>query len=75
MNEHTFYKSIAKLIKAERVKQGISHRHLAELIGVSRPNIIHVETGYINVGLYKLVKIAKALKVPFNDLMPKQGGK
>jgi transcriptional regulator with XRE-family HTH domain len=53
---------IARLVEA-RIKKRISQNRLAELTGLSRSGIRHLEAGETNPTLYTLLKIAKALNV------------
>ena len=70
MNEIEFYKIVGTKIDNERIKQKLSNTKFAKMVGVSRPNIVHIETNYIRVSLFKLVKIARVLKVPLTSLLP-----
>jgi len=51
------------LLHEERQKQGISQETLANMAGMSRTGIRHVESGKFNPTLYTLLKIATALDV------------
>jgi len=53
---------IARLVETRRQK-GISQNRLAELTGLSRSGIRHLEAGETNPTLYTLLKIAKVLNV------------
>ena len=70
VDEAKFYAEIAHLVQKHREERGLSRQQLAVMVGVSRPNIVHVETRYIRVSLFKLVKIAQALEVSLSDLLP-----
>jgi transcriptional regulator with XRE-family HTH domain len=59
---------IARLVEA-RVNKQISQNRLAELTGLSRSGIRHLEAGETNPTLYTLLKIATALNVKLGRLI------
>ena len=59
---------LARLVQA-RVKKGISQNRLAELTGLSRSGIRHLEDGETNPTLYSILKIAKALNVKIGRMI------
>ena len=52
-----------------RLRKGISQNHLAELTGLSRSGLRHLEDGETNPTLYSLLKIAGALNVKLGRLI------
>ena len=65
-------RSIEKLgskIQRTRKSQGYSQEKLAELIGVSRTHMGHIEQGRKSPSLELLEKIAKILRVKVNELI------
>ncbi len=54
---------IGSTIKKLREKQELSQEELAEIAGIHRTFMSHVECATRNITVYNLVKIAKALKV------------
>jgi transcriptional regulator with XRE-family HTH domain len=70
VDETKFYHVVGSFIKEKRESRGLSRQQLADLIDVSRPNVVHFETRYIRISLFKLVKVAKALEVSVTDLLP-----
>ena len=52
-----------------RFKKGISQNRLAELSGLSRSGLRHLESGETNPTLYSLLKIAGALNVKIGRLI------
>ena len=58
---------VAKLfgvrVREARDSVGVSQEKLAELSGVHRTYIGHVERGEVNLSLYNLVRIAAALRI------------
>ena len=59
---------IARLIEA-RIKKRISQNRLAELTGLSRSGIRHLEAGETNPTLFTLLKIARALNVKIGRMI------
>jgi len=59
---------IGKNIRKGRKKSGYSQERLAELVTISRTHMGHIEQGRRSPSLKTLVKIAKALKVPLEEL-------
>ena len=63
MHEEDITKRIGLNITIIREKQGLTQEKLAELAGLHRAYIGHIERGEKNIGLKNLEKIAKGLKV------------
>lgn len=55
--------SVGKIIKAERLKVGLSQKSLAEKANISCSFLCDIEKGRANPALQTLEKIAKALKI------------
>lgn len=64
--------TVGEMIKGIREKNGLSQNKLSEESGVSRSYLIEIEEGKYNITVDILCKIAKALKVTPNDLIPKE---
>ncbi len=62
------FKSLAEVIKENREKLGISIRELARLIDVSAPFLSDIELGRRFPSDEVLVRIAKTLKTPLEEL-------
>lgn len=60
---------ICKAIKASRTQQGISQQRLAEMAGISRTGLRHIESLEISPTLYSLLKVAKALDLDLTELL------
>ena len=60
---------LAKKIRLLRVERGWSQEVLAELAGLHRNYIGHVERTEVNVGLANLEKIARAFEIPVHELL------
>lgn len=59
---------LARLVQV-RLKKGISQNRLAELTGLSRSGIRHLEDGETNPTFYSVLKIATALKVKIGSMI------
>lgn len=57
-------------IQKLRKSVGMSQEKFAEHIGISRTHIGHIEQGRKEASLQLLQRIAKALKVKVNELIP-----
>ncbi|NTU57997.1 MAG: helix-turn-helix transcriptional regulator [Chlorobiaceae bacterium] len=60
---------IGRIIRTERVRQGLSQEKLAEVAGLHRTYIGMVERGEKNITLLNYVRISAALNVPMHALM------
>jgi transcriptional regulator with XRE-family HTH domain len=56
-------------VRKYRSLLGISQEKLAELSGLHRTYIGHVERGEVNISLLNLFKISKALKITAEELV------
>jgi transcriptional regulator with XRE-family HTH domain len=56
-------------VRSLRKRRGFSQEDLAEACGLSRNYISDIERGVRNPGLLVLVAMAKALKVPLQELL------
>lgn len=63
------HRQLAKKIRLLRVERGWSQEVLAELAGLHRNYIGHVERTEVNVGLANLEKIARAFEIPVHELL------
>lgn len=59
---------LSRLVEV-RLKKRISQNRLAELTGLSRSGIRHLESGETNPTFYSLLKISKALNVKIGRLI------
>ena len=53
---------ICAALRDERIKQGISQQRLAEMVGISRTGLRHIEAREASPTLYNLLRIARALQ-------------
>lgn len=58
-----------KKVRQRRLSLGISQEELAERAGVHRTYVGMIERGEKNITLRNIVKFAKALDIPIQDLM------
>lgn len=61
-------KYLAKNIKAERIRKGLSQSQLAELIGISKRSISQIEQSRQIPSAFKVFDIANALDIPIEEL-------
>ena len=61
-------KVFGKNVRYYRESKNLSQEHLAELCGLHRTYISHVECGRRNVSLENITKIANALQIKIVDL-------
>jgi len=59
-------------LKLYRAKAGLTQEALAELSGVSRPNISNIELGVTSPSISTLVLLASVLKVTVRDFFNKR---
>jgi transcriptional regulator with XRE-family HTH domain len=60
---------VARLLRNERIRQGVSMDRLARKSGLSQPMISYVERGLRNPTLDTLLRIAAALDVDLSKLL------
>jgi transcriptional regulator with XRE-family HTH domain len=63
------HQQLARRIRLLRVSRGWSQEVLAELAGLHRNYIGHVERAEVNIGLANLAKIAHAFEIPVHELL------
>lgn len=61
---------LGNIIQKRRKELGHTQEELAELVGLSRTHMGHIEQGRKTPSLEVLEKIAKSLKVKVKDLIP-----
>lgn len=67
----TLKEQIGTRIKSLRERAGISGNAFAAKAGISQPHLWQVENGEKEASMAMLKKIADALGVPLNELMPR----
>lgn len=75
MNTTTFLKTIGSKIRAVRKSKKMSQEKLAELSGLHPTYISDIELGKVNASIYSFYMVAKALNIPFSDLVGMSQGK
>ena len=67
------YAEIGQRIKQARSKQSpkLSQDALAERLGVERTSITNIESGLQRATVHFLYRVARELKLPLSDLLPK----
>jgi len=61
--------SFGKKVRLLRKEKGLSQEALADLSGIDRSYMGHIERGSQNITLLKLHQIAEALEVPAYELL------
>jgi transcriptional regulator with XRE-family HTH domain len=56
-------------VRSLREERGLTQRQLAEVSGIPRPTLAHIESGEANPTLHVLVKLAAALSNPIERLI------
>lgn len=64
------YEKLGKKIQKARQEKGITQERLAELADISRTHMGHIEQGRRQPTLDVVQKIAKALRMKANELIP-----
>lgn len=62
-------KAIGSILKTRRLAQGMTARHLAEVVGVSDAHIIYIEKGQRKATFEKLTNIINALGLRVDDVL------
>jgi len=60
---------ICAILRDERIGQGISQQRLAELAGISRTGLRHIEALDASPTLYNVLRIARALQVDLSEAL------
>jgi transcriptional regulator with XRE-family HTH domain len=66
---------VARLLKEERIKRGLSMTELAARAGISRPMVGYIENGSRNPTLDTLLRITAVLNVELADVLRRATGK
>jgi transcriptional regulator with XRE-family HTH domain len=70
--ERKIVENVCRALRNERLREEISLQQLAELAGISRTGLRHIESLQTNATLYSLLRLAKALKVDLGQLLDEQ---
>lgn len=60
---------ICRALRAARIAQGISQQRLAEMAGISRTGLRHIESMETSPTLHGLLKLARALDLDLSQLL------
>ena len=63
--------NVIEMLKAERLKQSLSHERLAQKANIHRTSIGHIEAHQMVPTLTMCLKISQALQIDFNVLLKK----
>lgn len=67
--ERKAVEAVCKAIKVARTEQEISQQRLAEMAGISRTGLRHIESLETNPTLWSILKVTKALGIDLADLI------
>ena len=67
--ERSEVQEIFTLLRNERIEKGLSQQRLAEMAGISRTGLRHIEGLEINPTLFSLLKVAHALDLRLANLL------
>jgi transcriptional regulator with XRE-family HTH domain len=71
--ERKAVENVCRALRAERLRQGISQQRLAEMAGISRTGLRHIESLQTSPTLHSLLRLAKALEVELVGLLKGAG--
>lgn len=72
MDEVSYRQRLGQRIRDLRADRGMLAKQLAEIVGVSRPQLSRIESGTRPMDSMLLRRIAQALHVPVDDLFPQE---
>lgn len=67
--ERKTVEQICKALTKARIDQGLSQQRLAEMAGISRTGLRHIESLETNPTLYSLLRLTKALDLDLAGLL------
>jgi transcriptional regulator with XRE-family HTH domain len=67
--EKEIVEAVCTAIKTTPTQRGFSQQRLAEMAGISRTGLRHIESPETNPTLYSLLKVTKALGIDLADLL------
>jgi transcriptional regulator with XRE-family HTH domain len=70
MNEQAFNKDVGARVRTAREKAELTQSSLARLTGLTRGSITNIESGTQSTSLFRLARIAAAVRVKPADLIP-----
>lgn len=65
---------VGAVLRDLRTRQGLTQAALAKRCGVKQGSISQIESGDVDPQLSTLLRLTRALGVPFGDLVPSDGG-
>jgi transcriptional regulator with XRE-family HTH domain len=70
MDESELYLRLGQLVRQHRERLGVNQADIGGAVGLSRASIANIETGRQRIPLHHLYRLARALKVDVNALLP-----
>jgi transcriptional regulator with XRE-family HTH domain len=71
MDDSEIYSRLGRLVRQHRERLSISQDVLAAAIGLSRASVANIEAGRQHIPLHHLFRLARALKVDPETLLPR----
>lgn len=68
-SEARFNRRLGRRIRELRVRRGLAQQTLAEAIGISPAQLSHIESGRTGTTVWRLARIAAALRMPLSELL------
>ena len=72
MDEAELYKRFGQLVRRHRDRLKLSQAQIAEAVGLTRASVANIETGRQRIPLHQLFRLARALQVDVDALLPRQ---
>lgn len=71
MEESELYVELGRLVRQHRERLGMSQDTLGQAIELSRASVANIETGRQRIPLHHLYRLARALKIDADALLPR----
>lgn len=73
ISEQLFNKALGEKIAFYRSQKNFTQHKLAELLGITRASMNHIENGRTQLSVYRLFLLCSLLDVPLLNLLPSEG--
>ena len=73
MDESELYSRFGQLVRQHRERLDLNQAEIGSAIGLTRASIANIETGRQRIPLHHLYRLARALKVDVQALLPTSG--
>ena len=72
MDEAELYRWFGQLVRRHRDRLNLSQAQIADAVGLTRASVANIETGRQRIPLHQLFRLAGALQVDVDALLPRQ---